>query len=253
MSLNSVRFECTTLGNKIGKLTKDKDGCYIMPVGGLNVYNSAGQYYVYEQAKKLFEGSSQFMRRVGRAVVRAEVGHPVREPGMSESDYARRILTIRESNDCAFHKEIWLDFDSVKDEHGKPVIAIMSKVCPSGPHADMLERAFNNPGENVCFSIRAFTPDYKERGIYKRALDTIVTFDYVNEPGIAFADKFNAPSLEAEVLDTSKFTRSTIEAAIDEGKKSGQAQESTLLTANELFASMGWSTPDVAPNYYNWK
>ena len=203
MSLNSVRFECTTLGNKIGKLTKDKDGCYIMPVGGLNVYNSAGQYYVYEQAKKLFEGSSQFMRRVGRAVVRAEVGHPVREPGMSESDYVRRILTIRESN--------------------------------------------------VCFSIRAFTTDYKERGIYKRALDTIVTFDYVNEPGIAFADKFNAPSLEAEVLDTSKFTRSTIEAAIDEGKKSGQAQESTLLTANELFASMGWSTPDVTPNYYNWK
>lgn len=252
MSLNSVRFECVALGNKAGVLQKDKDGCYVMPVGGLNVYNSSGQYYVFEEAKSIFEESSQFMRRVRRAVVRGEVGHPVREPGMSEAEYVRRILTIRESNVCCFHKEIWLDFDNIKDKNGKPVIAIMSKVCPSGPHAAMLERAFNNPGENVCFSIRSFTRDYSERGIVKRILDTVVTFDYVNEPGIDFAEKFKAPGLEAEVLETSRFTRGVVEEAFT--GVNGIAQESTLLTANELFTSLGWGQAGVPtkPAYHKW-
>lgn len=250
--LNSVRFECTRLNNKVGKLTKDKDGYYVMPVGGLNVFNSAGQFYVYEEAKALFEQSSQFMRRVQRGVLRAEVGHPVREPGMSEQDYVRRILTIRESNVCAFHKEIWLDFDSVKDAHGKPVIAIMSKVCPSGPHAAMLERAFENGGENVCFSIRAFTRDVFQQGICKRILETIVTFDYVNEPGIDFAEKFKSTALESEVLVDNQFTRGTMTSALNDTSK-GIATESTLLTAGELFKALGWSTVGgQKPGYQGW-
>lgn len=240
---NSIRFECTRLGNKLGRLKNDGQGGYVMPVGGLNVFNSAGQYYTFEAAKKLFDESSQFMRRVDRAVVRAEVGHPVKEPGMTENDYIRRVLTIRESNVCAFHKEIWLDFNSIKDKNGKPVIAIMSRVFPSGPHAAMLERAFENPGENVCFSIRAFTRDYMQGGVMYRDLDTIVTFDYVNEPGIDFAEKFKAPSLEAEVLDTSRFTRGQMLDAV--AGMRGVAQESTILTANELFTSLGWNAPAI--------
>lgn len=248
---NTIRFECTRLGNQLGRLKSDGQGGYVMPVGGLNVFNSAGQYYTFEAAKKLFEESSQFMRRVERAVVRAEVGHPVKEPGMSENDYIRRVLTIRESNVCAFHKEIWLDFNSIKDKNGKPVIAIMSRVCPSGPHAAMLERAFENPGENVCFSIRAFTRDYMQGGVMYRDLDTIVTFDYVNEPGIDFAEKFKAPSLEAEVLDTSRFTRGQMTEAISCMR--GVAQESTILTANELFTSLGWNTSGIEKSAFtNW-
>ena len=248
---NTIRFECTRLGRQLGRLKSDGQGGYVMPVGGLNVFNSAGQYYTFEAAKKLFEESSQFMRRVERAVVRAEVGHPVKEPGMSENDYIRRVLTIRESNVCAFHKEIWLDFNSIKDKNGKPVIAIMSRVCPSGPHAAMLERAFENPGENVCFSIRAFTRDYMQGGVMYRDLDTIVTFDYVNEPGIDFAEKFKAPSLEAEVLDTSRFTRGQMTEAISSMR--GVAQESTILTANELFTSLGWNTSGSEKSAFtNW-
>lgn len=248
---NTIRFECTRLGSQLGRLKSDGQGGYVMPVGGLNVFNSAGQYYTFEAAKKLFEESSQFMRRVERAVVRAEVGHPVKEPGMSENDYIRRVLTIRESNVCAFHKEIWLDFNSIKDKNGKPVIAIMSRVCPSGPHAAMLERAFENPGENVCFSIRAFTRDYMQGGVMYRDLDTIITFDYVNEPGIDFAEKFKAPSLEAEVLDTSRFTRGQMTEAISSMR--GVAQESTILTANELFTSLGWNASGIEKSAFtNW-
>jgi outer membrane protein assembly factor BamD len=56
-SLNSVRFACTSLvgTNKTGMLRKDADGYYEVVVGALNVFNSAGEYYVYEKARQLFE------------------------------------------------------------------------------------------------------------------------------------------------------------------------------------------------------
>ena len=65
MSLNSVRYGCTSLlgVNKAGELKQDDNGYYEMIVGGLDVYNSAGQLYVFEEAKKLFEESPMF--RIG--------------------------------------------------------------------------------------------------------------------------------------------------------------------------------------------
>lgn len=253
--INSVRFECTRLGShQQGVLDQDKDGYYVMPVGGLNVFNSAGQFYVFEEAKSLFEDSSPLMRRVQRGVLRAEVGHPVMEPGMTENDFIRRVLTIRESNVCAFHKEIWLDFDSIKDKDGRPVIAIMSRVAPSGPHGQMLEKMFARGGENVCFSIRAFTTDRMVGGVMQRKLDTVVTFDYVNEPGIDFAEKFKAPALEAEVIDERRFTRGQMTDALYNPEVKGLATESTLLTARELFTSLGWTAQqNTRPGYYGWQ
>lgn len=254
---NSVRFECTTLGRRSGVLKPDKDGYYTMPVGGLNVYNSAGQYYAYEKAKALFEESSQFMRRVRKGVLYGEQGHPIRDPGMTEQDFVRRVLTIRETNTCCFHQSIWLDFDSVKDSKGMPVIAIMSKVCPAGPLGEALRRDLETPGKNVAFSIRAFTIDRLERGTTIRDLDTIVTFDRVIEPGIEFATKFDSPATEShvvdvnEVLESTRFTRATMEHAIYDAPK-GLATESTLLTAKELFTSLGWTSAPKEPAYFDW-
>ena len=164
---NSVRFACTSLAgtNKVGNLKKDENGYYEVVVGALNVFNSAGQFYVYEQAKQLFESSSQLMRRVSRGSLRGEYGHPKMLPGMSNEQFANRVMSIHEENTCCHHKEITLDFDRVKDDQGKPVIAIISKVFPSGPMGAALERSLNNPNENVCFSIRAFTDDYRDGGI----------------------------------------------------------------------------------------
>lgn len=250
--LNSVRFECVTLGTKAGVLSKDSDGYYTMPVGGLNVYNSAKQFYVYEEAKHIFDESSQFQRRVQKGVLRAENGHPQYEKGMTEKEYVTRVLTIKESNTCAFFKEVWLDFDNIKDNMGVPVIAIMAKVCPSGPYADMLERRFNQPGENVCFSIRAFTRDYMDRGVMKRVLDTVVTFDCVNEPGIDFAEKFKSPALEAYQLEDHLFSKSTIKHAFDDQPKGVATESSVLLTYNELCSALGWSEKPSKPGYSNW-
>lgn len=177
--MQTVKFGSTALAgtNKTGIIPKDADGYRTMIVGGLNIFNSAGQWYSYDGAKALFESSSQFMRRVSRNALRGELGHPRQEKGQSFDDYVQRILEIRETNVCVHFKEIFLDFNSVKDANGRAVVAIMAKLIPSGPHGPALEKSLENKDENVCFSIRSFTKDYYDRGIEIRELKNIVTFD----------------------------------------------------------------------------
>lgn len=248
---SSVRFAITALAgtNKAGVLPQDENGYRTMVIGGLNMFNSAGQYYTLDGCKQLFEGSSHFMRRVGRGALRGEVGHPRQEKGESFDDYVARVLEIRESNVCVHFKEIWLDPSIMKGPDGKPVVAIMAKLTGSGPKGEFLNKALSNPNENVCFSIRSFTRDYWERGIYMRELKNIVTFDYVNEPGISIANKYNAPALEA--ISDSIVTRGSLERAITTPHK-GIGQES-LLTASELFKAFNWDVPKNAPPAFsNW-
>ncbi|EKD22713.1 MAG: Virion structural protein [uncultured bacterium] len=259
MAGNSVNFACTSLAgvNKVGNLKQDENGYYPMIVGALNVFNSAGQFYVFEQAKELFNQSSQLMRRVSRGALRGEYGHPKPLPGMSDDQFANRVMSIYEENTCCHHKEITLDFDNVKDANGKPIIAIISKVCPSGPFGPALEKSLKNKDENVCFSIRAFTDDYRDKGITKRVLKTIVTWDLVNEPGLAIAEKFKSPALESfDDVDGKIITRGEIERGMDSASMRGLATESAILTADELFLSMGWSAPAGSsiqrPSYVAW-
>ena len=199
--MSNIRFTSTKLNGrgKKGILTPDADGYYEMAIGGLNVFNSAGEYYTLAGARDLFEQSSVFMRRVKNGCLKAEVGHPKRLPGQSMDDYIRRILTIDESNICAHFRDVWLDttFGQSRPDLKNPLaVAIMARVCPSGPKAFVLESAIKNTNENVCFSIRALTEDHTERGITHRVLNTIVSFDLVNEPGISYANKFDSPALE---------------------------------------------------------
>ena len=257
MSLNSVKFCCTALASssKIGNLKQNESGYYPMVVGALNVFNSAGQFYVYEEAKDLFQSSSQLMRRVSRGALRGECGHPKPVPGQSNDSFANRVMSIYEENVCCHHKSLTLDFENIKDNDGNPIIGIISEVCPSGPMGPQLEKSLKNKDENVCFSIRAFTDDYRERGITKRVLKNIVTFDQVIEPGISVAEKFKSPALESLQEDGLVITRGEIERGIMTAQSQGIATESVLLNASELFRSMNWVdtfTSKSKPHYSNW-
>lgn len=246
----SVRFTCTSLTNtnKVGVLPCDENGYRTMPIGGLNVINSAGQYYTAAGAKDLFESSSVFQRRVRRGVLRSEMGHPKRAPGQSMDEYMQRVLTIEESNVCAHIAEVYLDFDNFNGADG-PIVAIMGKITPSGPHASMLDKSFNNPKENVCFSIRAFTSDYLNRGMTHRVLKNIITFDYVNEPGISIAEKYKAPTLES--YEDTIVTENQLGRALSD-RESTAAMESISLSPQELFTSLGWNHKKIPPKYTNW-
>lgn len=251
MNLNTVHYGCTSLNgtNKAGLIKPDANGYRTMVVGALNMFNSAGEYYEYERAKALFDDSSQFMRRVGRGVLKGEYGHP-KQGGMSMQQFAMRVLTIDEQNVCAHFRSVWLDFNTVKDKDGKAVVAIMADVKPSGPMGQYLRESLENSDENVCFSIRAFTDDKVEGRVKKRILKTVVTFDHVLEPGMSVAEKYKAPALES-FIDTS-FSRATLEAALNV-KHGEMAMESGNSSAADLFVAMGWHLPKgVLPVYAQW-
>ena len=243
---NMITFGCTSIKNlsKRGVINVDSHGRYEIVVGGLDVYNSVGQKYVRREAEDLFMNSSAFMRRVNRGACYGELGHPKQLPGMSEKEYLKRLLSIYEDNICCQHQEFILDFDRVKDKEGNKVCAIISRMVPSGPHGPALQKSMETEGENVCFSIRAFTDDEYRNGVYERILRTIITFDRVTEPGISFAEKFMSPSCEARMddFDNHSFSRATLESLqTDLLGARHVAQESTImLTATELFDSMGW-------------
>ena len=239
----SVRFGCVSLvgRNKTGKLPRDENGYYEIVVGGLNVFNSANQYYPYEPVRNLFESSSSLMRRVQRGVLRAEYGHPKRN-GLSDSAFISRVMNIHEEMVCGHHKELWLNFD-YKDDKGQPVIAIMSKFLPGGPYGSVLEKQFENKDENVCFSIRSFSEDTPGRGgVIQRNIRQIVTFDYVNEPGIVHAEKYRSPALEGLYEDEVSLYRDDFIDAMKQAQTEPAAMESVTLSLEELFQVMNWRT-----------
>lgn len=240
--MNTVRYGCTALAgtNKVGNLPKDEDGYYTVIVGALDVYNHSGAFYRLDTARKLFESSSSFMRRVNDGALKAEWGHPKHKPGMSKRQFISRVLQIDETNICASFKEIWLDHTSIKDENDKSVVTIMAKVKPSGPMGKYLQEMLDDPNQNVCFSIRSLTDDIPVGMVIHKHINIIVTFDAVIEPGISWAKKWNAPSLEAlydDVLVTEDFLRSISRYE----EESCVAMESGSVTATSVLKELGWN------------
>lgn len=276
MNRPSVRFSCTALAGtgKTGRLPRDADGYYTMPLGGLNVFNSLGEYYTYEGAKELFTSSGALMRRIKTGTLKGEYGHPKPAgPIRTQADmeaFAARVMQVREPTTCVHFSDVWLDFDNVKNAQGQKVIAIMGSLTPSGPMGPALEKSLDNPKEEVCFSVRAFTEDKIVRGIKQRELREIVTWDFVTEPGLDVARKYRSPALEAfngkkaapvdrqraslsaalETYEDVTFNKEAIMSTIV--GVDGLAMESNAMGLN-LIRTLGWDIdPAQVPKYLNW-
>lgn len=250
--MDVVKFTETIFSNnkKKGVLTPDSDGYYTVLLGGLNTYNSAGEYYVATGVVEMFQGSSHFMRRVHNGALYSELGHPKRQPGMGLEDFYRRIVTIDENNICAHISEVWLDFNFGKEhpEIGNPeFVAIMGKVKPAGPKASGLELSFQNPKENTAFSIRGLTENHDRNGRTERMLTEVITFDNVPEPGIAAACKAYNPAAEAlqimeatDVYVNKDLLRTTLQGMSRSG---AMATESNRALYNQILGSLREQTP----------
>lgn len=262
--MSMVRFTATRLNgtNKRGILKPDDTGYYTMPIGGLNAYNSVGEYYTLEGAKHLFEGSHSFMRNINAGCLFSENGHPQRAPGMTMDDYLRRILCVDENNIIAHLKEVWLDesFGRNNPEYKNPnLVAIMAKVKPAGVKGESLKESFDNPDENICFSIRALTRDMMVRGVNHRVLQTIVTWDRVVYNGIANANKWKSPALETatpalEDIQSELLTKRDIENALNKMSQDNLvAMESNRIMLQDMLKSSFSTLPSIeVPKYSNW-
>lgn len=243
----ALQYSCTALmgSNKTGNLVPDADGYYTVVLGALNFFNSAGQFYPLEPAKKLFDESGILVRRARSGDLRMEYGHPKFVPGMTKQDFFYRIMDIHELNTCGHIADVWLDDKVVKDANGKPIVAILGKIKPSGPLGHVLKEQLDNKRENVCFSIRSITDDYRDpSGQVYKVLKEIYTWDYVNEPGISAAKKWMSPALEAISGDVS-FERKHLVAAYNLALTRNNGMESALCgNITRTLETLGWSVND---------
>lgn len=202
--MSGVILTCTAIKpGKQGIITPDASGYYTIPLGGINCYNSAGQFYdAPDSVLRLFDDSSDLQRRIRAGRLFAENGHPVPEPGMSEEAFLMRARNIPENRHCGHIKEVWLDNTSFKADNGAPIIGIMGKVKPDGELAHVLKSSFENRFADTCFSIRGFTVErWVGRVKYKSLID-IITWDKVGEPGISHACKYQSPALEGYTFES---------------------------------------------------
>lgn len=242
---NVIHYASTTLHdmNKAGKLKRDKDGCYEIVLGGINVVNSSGAVYTMEGTRALLDKSNLLNKRIANQRLRSEYGHPKRLPGQTDDEFFARILSIEEKSTCNHIREFRLEPRTGTDE-----VLIIGWIKPCGPFGPALEESLNDPNQNVCYSIRSFTDDFRNGYTRKKVLKTVVTWDYVNDPGIHFANKLDTPSLE-DLHAT--FTHSQLKRLVKDANQGGPSLESMLMSANDLLQALG-QRPSTKPAYMNW-
>lgn len=251
-----VNYTCTAyMGvNESSALAVDKDGYREICVGGIGVHNSSGDLYDESAARHFFDNDPDFQRRITRGLLCGELGHPKLVPGMKDYEWINRLMVMEETNVCAHHHTISVSTEMIKDGEGRAFFPIIAKTIPSGARADVLERSFNNPKENIAFSIRSFTRDkpYPGRpGRSIKALAKVIGFDKVSEPGIYRAtamdtmnngigvsmESFNGQLPKVVSLDEEIFNLETMRRAAEREKAMSVGNESNL-PVNELYKSM---------------
>ena len=264
MAAQQVSYGCTALlgVNKKGVLKPDAQGYYEITVGGFNVHNYGGAFYPLGQAKKLFEESGPLMRRIKAGVLRGELGHP-RKENLSPNQYFQRLNEIHEDKVCCHFAEVKLDFDNYKSKSGFPMVAVVARVKPSGPFADTLQRSLDNPEEETCFSVRAAVVPVMEGGREVRYVEDIVTWDYVNEGGIAIARKYYSMALESQmgiIADMSEnivITPAMLNFATQNAVQTMGLESVGVQQLKDLSKRLGWDRPAdqkfATPKYLNWK
>ena len=196
MSMIKLNSECLLGVNKAGTLKPDAQGWYDVILGALEYPNSYGAVYKVDPVQQLLNGDSIFARRIRKGCLIGEYGHPRQEPGESMAEFKRRVMSINEKFESHTIKEVVID-TSLKDAKGRRYIGIRGKVKPSGPYGQYLIEKFADPDMNVCFSVRSFTNDKFVNGRHEKYTTCIITWDFVGEPGLEKANKYNSPSLES--------------------------------------------------------
>ncbi len=240
MSTRIVSYSNTALAGtgKTGVVKPDANNYYTMVVGALGIQNSVGDFYRYDPAKALFDESSAFQRRIRDGALYGECGHPKIRPGENTRDYIARCMQVTEENVACHFRRIYLEHGTVRDQQGRPVIAIMAELTPAGPHMAALQRALDNPDQNVAFSIRSFTENFVQGGRTYKDLKTIITFDWVLEPGISVAKKWYAPALES--FGSTDVVPPMLEEIRRQQMNSAVGFESGKTMVDEVAASLGW-------------
>ena len=178
----------------------DSEGYYHVILGAVNSFNSVGMFYAADGIENiLYNNNGILQRRISQGYLYGEANHPAMLPGMTKADYLNRYLSIDMQCVSHFIKDVSLTQTSTPGKmpgYGN-LILVEGWVKPTGPHGATLKAALEDKNINVPFSVRALTQDRMVGGVLVRKIKEIVTWDFINEPGIFVANKFHKLSMES--------------------------------------------------------
>lgn len=226
---------------KKGVLKDVGNGYKEILLGAFGAFGNGGWLYDTASAMRYLENDQEFLRMMQAGRIRGEWGHPVRPPGMSDQDWFVRICTIVEANMCCHIRRVRPSLDTVVDERGRKVIALIGEVKPSGKEAKAFGDMLDNPDEDVNFSIRCFAK--KNFGNMTKHMTKIITWDFVFDPGIALTTKYNTPSMESKSvtrqLDEAEFNLERLRNGFDHTRQNNTEESfESVAPAVEILGSL---------------
>ena len=104
----------------------------------------------------------------------------------------------------------------------------------------------------MSFSIRSITNDKVKNGKLTKALVTIITWDYVTEPGLDVATKWNSPALEE--LNSFQFSTAQLKSLLAQQQASGLGMESSSMKIMATLRRVEAAElpKDNTPSWVNW-
>lgn len=203
---NEIVFSYVKTGAEKKSIKKDDKGYYLITLGAFNAFNRSGAFYLMDGVRDLIENkSSSFNRRIRDGYLKGEAGHPVYESGMSSGEFIERNLRIEHARISHHIRDVFFkETQTPSGMSGKGnIVLAQAWIRPDGPFGDALKKSLDDPETNVAFSIRCFTQDTVVGGVTIKQVVQIITWDWVIEPGIKVANKFD--TLNMESIDLVKF------------------------------------------------
>lgn len=242
--MDKIIFTYTKNYGENKKVQKDERGWYRMNFGAINAFNAHGDLYLADGVHELIKGkSSRLAEKIAGGYLEGEKNHPSRQPGMRDSDFLMRVLKIDPDRVSHHIRDLEIIDTGMPTGNGVTgnILAIVGWVKPVGPFAEELRQKIEDPDINVAFSIRSLTTDKIVNGTRVKKIENIITFDYVDEPGISLANKFDTMKYGFESFDSPvAFGREAIIGAYEEMKRDsslvGQESSYSASLLKDLFA-----------------
>lgn len=237
MSTYIFTYTRSDLLNK--RIEKDGDW-YKVNLGAVNAFNAHGALYLEEGIRELlYNPESRLAQKIENGYLFGEMEHPVLPPNLTSEQAFARVSYLNPERKSHHIKSIELINTGVPVGKGFSgnVLQIVGWVMPMGPYGPLLKEQLDNPEVNTAFSIRCFSQTTRVGHTEVRKIQSIVTFDWVTEPGIPTANKFDTQRVSMEsrnpvILNTYelpyKYTEESIQNIIKNEKDKARIQGISL-------------------------
>lgn len=204
--MSKLLFQNKRLGNKGYnlKVPRNDQGHFKVVLGAVNTFNNQNELYIDKNLKELLEedGYLSVANRIKSGLMGGEAMHPRREPGMTDAQFMHRNLQIDNVRRAYTIHSLETEQTKVR-ENGvdKNVTLIWGWIeCEAGDLGDKLKARLLNEAINVVFSIRCFARE-TVRGNNIWYITKLITFDWVDIPGVKYAGKDGIDGLVLKTED----------------------------------------------------